>query len=66
MHHLLGNLPVIGTLGVVALFAGPLACLPIKAGAWLLESFDRWLRRRANSSRRPCGRFFARDTGLTR
>jgi hypothetical protein len=65
MHHLLRNLPVIGTLGVAALFAGPLACLPIEVGAWLLERFDRWLRGRANSSHRPCGRFVARDTDLT-
>jgi hypothetical protein len=65
MHHLLRNLPVIGTLGVVALIVGPLACLPIEVGAWLLERIDRWLRGRANSSRRPCGRFVARDTDLT-
>ena len=38
MHHLMMNLPVVGTLGVVALLAGPLARLPIVAGAWLLES----------------------------
>jgi hypothetical protein len=65
MHHLLRNLPVFGTLGVVALFAGPLACLPIEVGAWLLERFDRWLRRRASSGHRPCGRLGARDTEVT-
>ena len=37
MHQLMMNLPVVGTLGVVALLAGPLARLPIVAGAWLLE-----------------------------
>ena len=31
------NLPVVGTLGVVALLAGPLARLPIVAGAWVVE-----------------------------
>jgi hypothetical protein len=39
---------VFGTLGVVALLAGPLARLPIDLGAWLLDRFDRWLRRRMN------------------
>ena len=37
MHHLMMNLPVFGTLGVVALLAGPLASLSIAAGAWVLE-----------------------------
>ena len=37
MHHLMMNLPVVGTLGVVALLVGPLARLPIDAGAWVLE-----------------------------
>ena len=32
MYHLMNNLPVIGTLGVVALLAGPLARLPIDLG----------------------------------
>ena len=40
MHHLMSNLPVVGTLGVVAVLVGPLARLPIDVGAWLLE---RWL-----------------------
>ncbi len=40
MNHLVMNLPVIGTLGVAALLAGPLARLPIDMGAWLL---DRWI-----------------------
>jgi hypothetical protein len=44
MYHLLMNLPVVGTLGVVALLAGPLARLPIDLGAWLLERLDHWLR----------------------
>jgi hypothetical protein len=37
MHHLMFNLPVFGTLGVVALLAGPLASWSIDAGAWVLE-----------------------------
>jgi hypothetical protein len=37
MHHLIMNLPIVGTLGVVALLVGPLARLPIDLGAWLLE-----------------------------
>lgn len=37
MHHLMMNLPVVGTLAVSALLAGPLARLPIDLGAWLLE-----------------------------
>jgi hypothetical protein len=37
MHHLMMNLPVVGTLGVAALLVGPLARLPIDLGAWLLE-----------------------------
>jgi hypothetical protein len=37
MHHLMMNLPMIGTLGMAALLAGPLARLPIDLGAWLLE-----------------------------
>ena len=37
MYHLMKTLPVFGTLGVVALLAGPLARLPIDMGAWLLE-----------------------------
>lgn len=40
MYHLMMNLPLVGTLGVAALLAGPLARLPIDLGAWLL---DRWL-----------------------
>jgi hypothetical protein len=42
MYHLMQNLPVIGTLGVVSLLAGPLARLPIDLGAWLLELLVRW------------------------
>jgi hypothetical protein len=41
MYHLMHNLPVFGTLGVVALLAGPLARLPIDLGAWLLEMLVR-------------------------
>jgi hypothetical protein len=37
MHHLMINLPVIGTLGVAAMLAGPVARLPIDLGAWVLE-----------------------------
>jgi hypothetical protein len=40
MHHLMMNLPLVGTLGMAALLAGPLARLPIDLGAWVLE---RWL-----------------------
>ena len=43
MYHLMNNLPVVGTLGVVALLAGPLARLPIDLGAWLLEILARWM-----------------------
>jgi hypothetical protein len=43
MYHLMNNLPEFGTLGVVALLAGPLARLPIDLGAWLLERPARWL-----------------------
>ena len=31
------HLPVFGTLAMAALLTGPLARLPIDAGAWLLE-----------------------------
>jgi hypothetical protein len=41
MHHLMMNLPVMGTLGVAALVIGPLARLPIDLGAWLLEMLTR-------------------------
>jgi hypothetical protein len=43
MYHLMRNLPVFGTLGVVALLAGPLARLPIDLGAWLLDRLVRWI-----------------------
>jgi hypothetical protein len=43
MYHLMNNLPVLGTLGVVALLVGPLARLPIDLGAWLLEILVRWM-----------------------
>ena len=43
MYHLMDNLPVFGTLGVVALLAGPLARLPIDLGAWFLEMLARWM-----------------------
>ena len=41
MYHLMKTLPVFGTLGVVALLAGPLARLPIDLGAWFLEMLVR-------------------------
>lgn len=44
MYHLLRTLPVCGTLGMIALLAGPLARLPIDTGAWLLDHLDRRLR----------------------
>jgi hypothetical protein len=65
VYHLMRNLPVFGTLGVVALLVGPLARVPIDLGAWLLERFERWLRVRVNSSPWPRGRFIARGTELT-
>jgi hypothetical protein len=37
MYHLLMNLPVFATLGVVSVLVGPLAELSIDAGAWVLE-----------------------------
>jgi hypothetical protein len=43
MHNLMNNLPVFGTLGMVALLVGPLARLPIDLGAWLLEMLTRWM-----------------------
>ena len=43
MYHLMHNLPMFGTLGVVALLAGPLARLPIDLGAWSLEMLTRWM-----------------------
>ena len=50
MRELLSHLPIVGTCGVIALLAGPLARLPINFGAWLLE----WLCRptRAGDPRR--------------
>src|SRR5262249_49560254 len=48
MHHLLMNLPVMGTLGVAALIIGPMARLTIDLGAWSLERFDRWVRAAAS------------------
>jgi hypothetical protein len=36
MHNLMLKLPMVGTLGIMALAAGPLARLPIDLGAWLL------------------------------
>ena len=50
MRELLTHLPIVGTCGVIALLAGPLARLPINFGAWLLE----WLCRptRAGDPRR--------------
>jgi hypothetical protein len=36
VHHLIMKLPTVGTLGLAALLAGPLARLPIDLGAWLL------------------------------
>jgi hypothetical protein len=50
MRELFTHLSIVGTCGVVALLAGPLAQLPINLGAWLLE----WLCRptRAGDPRR--------------
>ena len=52
MYHLMRNLPVFGTLGVVALLAGPLARLPIDLGAWLLDLLLRWICRTGSRDRR--------------
>jgi hypothetical protein len=41
MHHLMQNLPVLGTLGMAAMLVGPLARVPIDLGAWLLEMLCR-------------------------
>ena len=41
IHELFTHLPIVGTCGVIALLAGPLAQLTINLGAWLLE----WLSR---------------------
>jgi hypothetical protein len=41
MYHLMHDLPVLGTLGVVAVLTGPLARLPIDLGAWLLDELAR-------------------------
>ena len=43
MYHLMQNLPVLGTLGMAAMLAGPLARLPIDLGAWLLDALVTWL-----------------------
>jgi hypothetical protein len=43
MHHLMNNLPVLGTLGIAAMLVGPLARLPIDLGAWLLDMLVRRL-----------------------
>jgi hypothetical protein len=37
MYHLLMNLPIFATLGVVSMLVGPLAELSINSGAWVLE-----------------------------
>jgi hypothetical protein len=39
MYHLLMNLPIFATLGVVSMLVGPLAELSINSGAWMLERF---------------------------
>ena len=42
-YYLMNNLPVLGTLGVGAMLAGPLARLPIDLGAWFLEMLFQWI-----------------------
>jgi hypothetical protein len=44
MHHLMMNLPVLGTFGVTAVLIGPLARVPIDLGAWLLDRGYCWIR----------------------
>jgi len=39
MRHTLMNMPVVGTLGFIALLVGPIAKAPIVFGAWLLERY---------------------------
>jgi hypothetical protein len=59
MYHLMQNLPLLGACGVVAMLVGPLACVPINLGAWLLEIVARRMSRtvvlaaRAGSSSDP-------------
>ena len=62
MRELLTHLPIVGTCGVIALLAGPLARLPIDLGAWLLK----WLCRptRAGDARQAALR--DSDNGITR
>jgi len=62
MRELLTHLPIVGTCGVIALLAGPLARLPINLGAWFLK----WLCRptRAGDARQAALR--DSDTGITR
>ena len=62
MRELLTHLPIVGTCGVIALLAGPLARLPINLGAWLLK----WLCRptRAGDARQAALR--DSDNGITR
>ena len=38
MHHLIQNLPVLGTLGMAAMLTGPSARVPIDLGAWAIEA----------------------------
>jgi hypothetical protein len=52
MHHLISNLPIVGTLGVVAIVVGSLPRLLIFLGASLLEHL---FRGRVSSSPRPRG-----------
>jgi len=63
MRELLTHLPIVGTCGVIALLAGPLARLPINFGAWLLE----WLCRPTRAgdpslTLNACCRTSSRDT----
>ena len=53
MRELLTHLPIVGTCGVIALLAGPLARLPINLLAWLLE----WLVPSHPGRRSQTGRF---------
>jgi hypothetical protein len=43
MYHLMNNLPMIGTMGLVAVLVGPLARVPIDLGAWLLDMLVTWI-----------------------
>ena len=62
MRELFTHLPIVGTCGVIALLAGPLARLPINLGAWLLK----WLCRPARAGDARQAALHDSDNGITR